>query len=435
MAGSEWQRFRDHLSRQLHFLERSCEAYDEGYTDESIRMATQIRVILNPGGKKSRSLLQHLNSSRIPLLTTSEGAPERPDLSEYVGMISFRFSSDGQDATGKYYPGLDNALHREYIAADQWWKQVVLFTNGTRYSREAIVRDTANKEGGAHVAATLTPEYERLTTPGVIGELVEVSGEVETRTPIPEVHLVCIRQMAYELLNSPELLKLAGYSSSSRAGGGKRDTDDNGGGGGLQAEPEVQGVLEAQGEREQHSEPEVQRPRPTGVRLTNEDLERICDEVIRYFRAYYSELRHEIEKHPSDVPEYIRGYRHILFELGNDGAIITHRCVEGDEDTFEFNIVQNTPVRDLAAAKALKTPKGTTSSIHLDYNFGEDFGENTYLGPLVQQEGDLYYHTDWVQLDWASWVHLDRLRDENHARKEARDDFQFRFGNSEERRN
>jgi hypothetical protein len=430
MSGSEWQKFKNHLARQLRFIERSCEAYDQGYTDEAIRIATQIRVIVNPGGKKSRSLLQHLNSGRIPLLSTSEGASDRSDLSMVVGLGSFRFSSDGQTATGKYYPGLDNALHREYIKADRWWKQVTLVMEGTRYSREAIVRDTANKDGGAHVAATLTPEYERLTTPGVIGDLVEVSGGVETRTPISDIHFVCIRQMAYELLNSPELLKLAGYSPRPQMGGGTRGTGDEGGED-AQGEPEVQDKPEVHSEADVHSEPEVQRPPPAGVRLTNEDLERIREEVIQYFRAYHSELRNEIEKHPSSVPEYIQGQKHILFEFGNDGIVITHRRNQGNEDTFEFNIVQNTPVKDLVAAKALKTPKGATKSVHLDYNFGEDFGENTYLGPLVQQEGDLYYHTDWVQLDYASWVHLDRWRDEAHARKEERQDFQFRFSSGE----
>lgn len=310
---------------------------------------------------------------------------------------------------------------------------MVLFTDGTPYSREAIVRDTANKEGGAHVAATLTPEFERLTTPGVIGDLVEISGGVETRTPIPDIHFVCIRQMAYELLNSPELLKLASYSPKPQSGGGGRSAGDERGED-AQGEPEVQDNAEAESKDEVHIEPEVQRPRPPGVKLTNEDLERLREGVIRYFRAYYSELRSIIEK--QDLPagtEYIRGYRHILFELGTDGAVITHRRKkQGDEDTFEFNIVKDTSVRELAAAKALKTPNGVTQSLHLDYNFGEDFGHNTYLGPLVEQEGDLYYHTDWVQLDYASWVHLDRWRDEADARKWAREDFQLRFGNGEE---
>ena len=54
---SEWQTFKGHLARQLRFIERSCAVYDEGYTDEAIQIAVRIRVILHPGGKKSRSLL------------------------------------------------------------------------------------------------------------------------------------------------------------------------------------------------------------------------------------------------------------------------------------------------------------------------------------------------------------------------------------------
>lgn len=328
MTGSEWQKFRDHLARQLHFIERSCDAYDQGYTDEAIRISTQIRVILNPGGKKSRSLLQYLNSGRIPLLTTSEGAPERSDLVEYIGMGSLRFSSDGQTATDKYFPGLGEAIYHKYIRADRWWKQVVLFTEGTRYSRETIVRDAANKDGGAHVAATLTPEYERLITPGGIGDLVEVSGGVETVTPISDVHFVCIRQMAYELLNSPELLKLPGYSPMLQAEGGVRSADDERGED-AQGELEMQDKTEAESQAEVHLESEVQRPRPPRLKLTNEDLERLREEVVRYFHAYYSELRSVIEKQGLVAgSEYIRGYRHILLELGNDGAVITHRSKE-----------------------------------------------------------------------------------------------------------
>lgn len=412
MPVPEEQRFKDHLARQLRFVERSCEAYDAGNTDEAIRIAVQLRVILHPGGKRRRSLLQHLNASRLPLLTTSEGAPERPDLVHYVGLGSLRSASDGTTATVKYYPGLDNALYRDHVRADRWWNQVVLFLEGTRYSRQDIVLGTAEQDGGAHVAARLTPEYERLIAPGAIGDLVESNDGVRTTKPVTDVHYVCMRQMGYELLNSPELRELADYTPQPQPAAP------------APAAPGSSG-------NEVQSQTRILPLRPDPVRLTREDLERIRGEVIRYFRAYYSELRCEIENHPSEVPEYIRGHRRILFEMGNDGAVITHRRIEGSEDTFEFGVVRGTPVRDLVAAKALTTPNGVTKSIDLEYNLGEDFGENTYLGPLVQQEGDLYYHTDWVQLDYASWVHLDRWSDEDRARTDAKEGFHFRFGNGE----
>jgi hypothetical protein len=148
VPGSEWLTFKEHLARQLRFIERSCEVYDEGYTDEAIQIAVRIRIILHQGGKKSRSLLQHLNSGRIPLLTTSEGAPERPDLLQYDGLGSLRTSSDGKGVTSVYGPGEGNALHREYIKADIWWKQVVLFAEKTPYSRRDIALGVAEQEGG-----------------------------------------------------------------------------------------------------------------------------------------------------------------------------------------------------------------------------------------------------------------------------------------------
>lgn len=216
MPGSEWQTFKGHLARQLRFIERSCAVYDEGYTDEAIQIAVRIRVILHPGGKRSRSLLQHLNSGRIPLLTTSEGAPDREDLIHYDGLSSFRVSSDGKSVSSFYGPGEDDALHAEYTKADRWWQQIVLFAEGTGYSRRDIVLGVAEQEGGAHVAAAPTADFQRLMTPGLMWDLVEVADGVETITPAADVRFKYVQQMAYELLNSPELLKLAGgYSPPS----------------------------------------------------------------------------------------------------------------------------------------------------------------------------------------------------------------------------
>jgi hypothetical protein len=189
---------------------------------------------------------------------------------------------------------------------------------------------------------------------------------------------------------------------------------------------------EVQHEPQTHGEPEIQRSQLDRIRLTKDNLERIREEVIRYFQAYYSELRNEMKKRdPAAVPEYLRGHRHIMFELGKDGAVITHLPSEKDEDTFDFRVVQDDWVRDIAAVKALKTPSGTVKSVPLDYDLGEDFGDSTYLGPLVHQEGDLYYDTNWVQMDFTSWVNLGRWQDENHARQEAREDLRYRLGGRE----
>ncbi len=266
-------------------------------------------------------------------------------------------------------------------------------------------------------------------------DLVEVNDGVETITPAVDVRFKYVRQMAYELLNSPELLKLAGYSPTPPAKREEQPAD---------AEDKVQPADgeddgEAQDELAPLDEPEEveyepQRPRSAGVKLTNEVLERIREEVIRYFRAYYAELRAEIEKRdPEAKLDYLRGSRHIVFEMGYDGAIITHFPIEGDEDTFEFVLPKDRKmVREMADDKALKTPRGATKRIHFDYSLGEDFGQNTYLGPLTHEEKDvhyrpIHYRTNWVQLDWASWVNLDRWRDADRAREDVRQDLALRL--------
>lgn len=417
-------------------MERSCEVYDEGYTDEAIQIAVRIRVILHPGGKRSKSLLQHLLAGRIPLLTTSEGAPERKDILLYDGLTSFRFSSDGDSVSSFAGPGEGNALHQEYIKADGWWKQVVLVAEGTRYSRQDIVLGVANQEGGAHVAPEPTAEHQKLMTSGLTWDLVEINDGVETITPAADVRFKYVRQMAYELLNSPELLTLAEYSPTRRAKGEEQpayaadEAQITGSGDDGRAQDESKALDESE---EIQFEQEQQRPRPASVKLTNEDLERIREEVIRYFRAYYIELRKEIEKRdPEAKLDFLRGYRRIVFEMGNDGALITHFSNEGDEDAFEFILPKNKMVRELADEKALKTPRGSTKRLHFDYSLGEDFGQNTYLGPLELEEKDLhyrtlYYRTKWVQLDYATWVHLDRWRDAERAKEDARADLDIRL--------
>jgi hypothetical protein len=65
------QDFSKQLVRQLGFLQRSCADYDEGHTDESVRIATIIRVLIHDT-RNSTSLLKHLSALSINLSSTVE---------------------------------------------------------------------------------------------------------------------------------------------------------------------------------------------------------------------------------------------------------------------------------------------------------------------------------------------------------------------------
>lgn len=194
--------FREHLKKQIGFLERSCDSYDKGFIDEALRIATTIRVLVHDTGN-STSLLTHLNCKSISFLST---VPE-PSQSTfyYVGMGIVSVS--GND--GKYEPTLgDGPPVNEYLTVSKWWKQVVYILSGNRITRRKIVLTAVNKDGGAHVDVKLTKEYEALSSDGVVGKLIYHTNGKHIETSFDNAHYVSLRQMAYEILNSPEIMKL-----------------------------------------------------------------------------------------------------------------------------------------------------------------------------------------------------------------------------------
>jgi hypothetical protein len=194
--------FVEHLRRQLRFLERSCASYDAGNKDEAIRIATIIRVLVH-NTKVSTSLLKHLNATTINLLsTTTEPSPQTVS---FVGLGMMRIGGGGSE----YFPQLgDGPPINQFIPVSKWWDQVVMVLNRQRISRRDIVLAAANKDGGAHVDAKLSTEYEALASDGAVGSFVYQTQGQRVEAPIQNAHLVSLRQLGYELLHSPELARL-----------------------------------------------------------------------------------------------------------------------------------------------------------------------------------------------------------------------------------
>ena len=194
--------FKRHLQRQIGFLERSCASYDASYTDEAIRMATVLRVLMH-NTSRSTSLLSHLGATLIKLVDTCP--PLSPKAVMYHGMGMHILGSDS-----RYVPNLDKTPFANPVPFAQWWDQVVYVLDvSTRLRRRDVVLAAANKDGGAHVDAQLSSEYERLAADGAVGTYVTESDGKNYERPVADAHLVCIRQMAYEVLHSPDLRALA----------------------------------------------------------------------------------------------------------------------------------------------------------------------------------------------------------------------------------
>lgn len=205
------QRFEEQLRRQLRFLERSSAAYDGGFQEEAIRIATCIRVLIHHTSR-STSLLNHLGATGIRLLSTCMDIRRMLDGSDpfYAGARMQHFNGMALFGEGGYRAKLSNGPVYGCLTVDDWWGQTVYVLDPNNHlSRRDIVLGAANRDGGAHVDERLTPDYELLITPGSLGVLVSQNQGRRTEQPISDGHFVALRQMAYELLNSPELLALA----------------------------------------------------------------------------------------------------------------------------------------------------------------------------------------------------------------------------------
>lgn len=194
--------FKDHLFRQLNFLWRSCRAYDEGYIDEALRIATVIRVLIHET-PASTSLLKHLNAQNTLLASTViHHAGYSPVFLSAMGRLRITRVGTARE------PNLDPVAVEAHIPAPEWWSQVVYILGQVQATRKSLVLGAANKDGGAHVDRKLNKEYEAIMIGGLRGWFHYSPKNDGSFQPVMNEHFLYLRQTGFELLNSPDLLAL-----------------------------------------------------------------------------------------------------------------------------------------------------------------------------------------------------------------------------------
>ncbi len=202
--------FEEQFQRQIKFIRNSCSLYDGGSCSEAIRIATSLRVLFHET-PKSKSLLTRMGAKGFNILST---VPEvSPSAVFYCGMGLLKLSTTGEASVEPAMPppGPLRFLRRHF-----WWKQVIYVRQTKlkphpeylKITREDVVLGAANKDGGAHVDPDFRPEYRALAD-GIWKRRLYVAG-IATTTRLADTQLPFLRQLGYEILNSPELLALAG---------------------------------------------------------------------------------------------------------------------------------------------------------------------------------------------------------------------------------
>jgi hypothetical protein len=183
------------LRKQLGFIERSANAFDHGFTDEAVRIATAIRILIYQEGRGD-SLLTLLGVRQSLRLKSSIEQKSFKGASFFDGVSIL--SLDG------VHPNLATSQANS-VNVETWWNEIAIISNAQMFhTRKSIVLDAAHKDGGAHVDPRLTPEYESLQQ-----GLYSFATNTREAEEVFYSQFVALRVFADELLNSPELQALA----------------------------------------------------------------------------------------------------------------------------------------------------------------------------------------------------------------------------------
>ena len=189
---------KEKLEEQLNLLRNSCELYDKGKIEEALKISSTLRILFCDKDSNSQQLKQ---KETIKLLSTLEDNSKHPLMKniDVQFSIPIMVTSEGQKAF------LDNTSKRELIDVEQWLNEIVIATDNISYSRNNIIKLTANKDGGAHIDKA-NPKLKNLKK--AFGTFTINSRNRKISQDISNHHYILLRQFAYEVIHSKDIYEV-----------------------------------------------------------------------------------------------------------------------------------------------------------------------------------------------------------------------------------
>ncbi|GAG01241.1 unnamed protein product [marine sediment metagenome] len=200
-----------HLKDQIAFMKLSANSYDNGFEDEAKRLAVIIRVLLHDTSN-STSLLTQLNKKNIRFHDYS--LPYNPNnVIPYNGLTMMRLSAaEGASYVAPLNGGPPTRSKTKKLAFNVWWNNmfVIKDKSGNTFSREDLVLNIADTDGGAHIDPKLNADYASLSRFNSLGWKFfrnDIEDDFRNSPVLPS-----IRQIAHEVLKTlkdefPELFQ------------------------------------------------------------------------------------------------------------------------------------------------------------------------------------------------------------------------------------
>ena len=205
---------REALHEQVSMLQLAVENFDGGAIVAGKQIAAVLRTLLyapntNRKGNRTSPLLHQLNLVRHRFLNTATSiraghlsviGNQRPKgLIPACGLVNLVFWPGG----AAFYAPLDNREPARFPNApySDWWTSPVLRdTGGNLASRLDLVSHVASTDGGAHVDAELDKHFVGWKSGVSLGWNVSKNGM--PATPIKNIELHCMRQIAHDVLRT-----------------------------------------------------------------------------------------------------------------------------------------------------------------------------------------------------------------------------------------
>jgi hypothetical protein len=178
--------FVEQLDKELRSIETSAIAYDAGNKDEAVQIASSLIAIFHHTGTRT-SLLGHLRARLTRLSTSVEKPPYPQDWYSPMAEIERKFQFQpihvaAQPSTviepTRFRPMLERKKLNRQVQAPEWWgSEPVIIQHGKKTTRKVIALWASDASA---------PEREA-----------------------NEQYAAALRQMAHEVLKSPDLIKLA----------------------------------------------------------------------------------------------------------------------------------------------------------------------------------------------------------------------------------
>jgi hypothetical protein len=140
------------------------------------------------------------------VLSTCEDIPEGAGF--WTNLTVMRLAPAQGEA--HFIPKLDTARTKRYVSVARWWGREVVYLDtaaNLTFSRKSLVLAAVNKDGGAHVDSVYPPDYNLIRAGVGWSMTITPAGSPDAITiTFQDAHLAALRQMGYEILNSPDIL-------------------------------------------------------------------------------------------------------------------------------------------------------------------------------------------------------------------------------------